>query len=280
MESELRKAVQEVADAAKSLSISVVLVGALMSEFASEIEPDYPRFRRTNDADFAFNTPDWSAYQKLRETLLGKGFNQNPKIEHRLHLGNAMVDLIPYGPQIAPAGKLVWPDSGFEMTVTGFDEVCAAARKSGESKGAPLWVITVPGFVLLKIISYLERKERGDGKHKDDAKDIAYWLNNFAGGSGDERRFGLAAEREYTDQDYATAGAVLLGKEVGALASAAAGAYVERFLRESADRYSPFVDMLAAGALDEAADRRRDEGVALLAAFGKGFRHTRKQHPA
>jgi K+-transporting ATPase ATPase A chain len=68
----------------------------------------------------------------------------------------------------------------------------------------------------------------------------------------------------------------LLGKEVGALASAEAGAFVDRFLRESKDRYSPFMDALAAGAMDEAADNRREEGVALLAAFGKGYQNARK----
>jgi len=154
MESELQKAVQEVTDAAKALNIDIVLVGALMSEFTPEIEADYPQFRRTNDADFAFTTHDWSAYKKLREALLKKDFKPDTHIEHRLHLGAAMVDLIPYGPQIAPGGKLSWPESEFEMTVTGFDEACATARKSEGVKAAPMMVITVPGFVLLKIIAY------------------------------------------------------------------------------------------------------------------------------
>lgn len=276
MESELKKAVQEVTDAAKGLNLDIVLVGALMSEFTPEIEADYPQFRRTNDADFAFTTHDWSTCKKLREALLAKDFTPDTHIEHRLHLGTAMVDLIPYGPQIAPGGELAWPESEFAMTVTGFDEACATARKSEESGVAPMRVITVPGFVLLKIIAYLDRKERGGDKYKDDAKDIAYWLHNYAGGTNDERRYGLATEPEFSDQEYETSGAVLLGKEVGALASAEAGAYVERFLQESGDRYSPFVDILAAGALDETANKRRDEGAAWLAAFGKGYQHVRK----
>lgn len=81
-----------------------------------------------------------------------------------------------------------------EMTVTGFDEVCAAARKAISSRDFPVPVITVPGFVLLKIIAYLDRKDRGRDKHKDDATDIEYWLRNYAGGTRDERRFDLVAE--------------------------------------------------------------------------------------
>lgn len=276
MESELKEAVEEVAGVAADLKLDIVLVGSLMAEFTPELEADYPRFRRTNDADFAVYVGDWPTYKMLRDALAERHFKPNSKIEHRLHRGAATVDLIPYGPQVAPDGKLAWPESGFEMTVTGFDEVCGAAVKSASSNEIPVPVITVPGFALLKIIAYLERREQGDAKHKDDAKDIEYWLRNYAGGTTDDRRFELAAESNPTHRDYGTAGAVLLGKEVGSLASPAAAAFVERFLRESEDRYSPLMDILAAGAMDEAADKKRDEGLALLVAFKKGYSHSRQ----
>lgn len=236
-----------------------------------------PRFRRTNDADFGVYVRGWPTYQKLREALLNRKFKPDPHIEHRLNRGTAQVDLIPYGSQIAPDGKLTWPESGFEMTVTGFDEVCAAARKAVSAKKVPVPVITVPGFVLLKIIACLDRKSQGGSKYKDDAKDLEYWLRNYAGGTEDGRRFELAKEPGLTHEDYESAGAVLLGNEVGALASDAATAYVDRFLRESEDRYSPFMDVLAAGAMDDAADKKRDEGLALLSAFKKGYAHERKR---
>lgn len=127
MDSELKKAVHDVCRAAEGLKLDIVLVGALMAELTPEISPDYPRFRRTNDADFGVYVRDWPAYQKLREKLLRQKFDPNPNIEHRLSRGTAIVDLIPYGSQIAPGGKVVWPESEFEMTVVGFDEVCAAA---------------------------------------------------------------------------------------------------------------------------------------------------------
>lgn len=275
MEPELKRAVETVAAVAEGLKLDLVLVGALMAEFTPEMGSDYPRFRRTNDADFAVYVRDWPTYEKLRDELVKQGFKPNPRIEHRLHNGSAMVDLIPYGAQIAPDGKLAWPESGFEMAVTGFDEVCAAARKAVFSSSVSLPVITVPGFVLLKVIAYLDRKGRGDVKHRDDAKDIEYWLRNYAGGTEDGRRFELAKRPGLADEQYETAGAVLLGIEVGALASAEAAAYVDRFFKESADLYSPFVDILAAGSMDEAAERKRTEGVALLAALKKGYRHAR-----
>src|SRR3989344_3759340 len=110
MDSELKKAVQDVCRAAEGLKLDIVLVGALMAELTPEIGSDYPRFRRTNDADFGVYLRGWSTYKKLREELIRHKFEPDSRIEHRLRRGAAMVDLIPYGPQIAPKGKLSWQE--------------------------------------------------------------------------------------------------------------------------------------------------------------------------
>lgn len=276
MESELKETVQKVCAAAAKLEIKVVLVGALVAQFSSEIGPDYPKFRGTNDADFGVSVRDWGTYKKLHDELLTRGFTANPKNEHRLYRGSTMVDLIPYGSQIAPDGKLTWPESGFEMTVTGFDEVCAAARKAGEANDPPLPVITIPGFVLLKIIAFLDREARRDPKHRDDAKDIEYWLRNFASGTDDTRRFDLTGQKGLEHRDYGTSGAVLLGMEVGTLASPEAAAYVDQLTKESEDLYSPFMDALASGKFEEEAKKKRLDGLGLLVAFKKGYLHARR----
>ena len=276
MEDELKKTVLDVCAAAEKLEIRVVLVGALAAQFSPEIGADYPKFHGTNDADFGVSVRDWDAYKKLFDELLAQNFKPNSLIEHRLHRGEAMVDLIPYGAQIAPDGKLVWPQSGSEMTVTGFDEVCAAAHLVAGANTTPVPVITAAGFVLLKIISYLERKEQGQVKCRSDAKDIEYWLRNFASGTEDERRYSLVGRAGLAHQDYATAGAVLLGLEVGKLASPGSAVFVVRFLKESEDLYSPFMDAVASGQLEEeAAKKKRSEGQALLAAFKKGYESAR-----
>ncbi|MEK9141750.1 MAG: hypothetical protein AAB308_11910 [Nitrospirota bacterium] len=276
MENELKETVREVCSAAEKLKINVVLVGALMAQYTPELGSDYPKFRGTNDADFGVSVRTWEDFKKLHEELLARDFKANPKIEHRLHRGATMVDLIPYGSQIAPDGKLTWPESGFEMTVTGFDEVCAAARKADQSNDPSLPVITVPGFVLLKIIAFLDRRARHDPKHRDDGKDIEYWLRNFASGTDDARRFDWAGQSGLAHEVYETAGAVLLGVEVGKLASSEAAVYVDRFMKESEDLYSPFMDALASGQYEEAADKKRRDGLALLAAFKKGYAHGRR----
>lgn len=276
MESELKKVVLGVYRTAKSLEIPCVLVGALTSELSPEIGPDYPLFRRTNDADFAVHVSDWAAFNKLRARLIESGFTQHPKIEHRLLRGMVLVDLIPYGEGIAPQGKLHWPESEFEMNVTGFKEACAVANERVKAGGPQVPFITIPGFVLLKIITFLDRKARQEAKCQDDARDILYWLTNYASGTDDHRRFDVAAKMDGEVINYSAAGAALLGLSVGQLASKEAGEVVEKFLQESGDLYSPFMDALAGIALDAAEDKKkRQVTLELLKAFDRGYERAR-----
>ena len=126
----------------------------------------------------------------------------------------------------------------------------------------------------------LDRRQQGHAKHRDDARDIEYWLNNFASGTHDARRYELVDKDGLKHEDYATAGAVLMGLEVGRLASPGAAACVDRFLKESFDLYTPFMDALAAGKFEDAAEKKREAGLALLAGFRKGFDDARRRTEA
>ncbi|OGS50251.1 MAG: hypothetical protein A3J79_03715 [Elusimicrobia bacterium RIFOXYB2_FULL_62_6] len=276
MDSKLKKAVLEVHRTAEVLGIKSVLIGALISELSPEVGADYPAFRRTNDADFALPVPDWESFRKIRSALTAKDFKQHPKIERRLLRGEVMVDLIPYGEKVAPAGRLRWPDSEFEMNVIGFKEVCEAASAKVR-KGAPVVpIISVPGFVLLKIVAFLDRRERQDARYRNDAVDALYWFEHYASGAEDPRRFDAAARIGGEPIDYAAAGAALLGLEVGQLASKVAGEAVVGFLEESQDPYSPFMDAAAGRGLDEDADKKkRAATLELLKAFARGYERAR-----
>lgn len=276
MKNELKTAILQVYNTAQELGIKGVLVGALIAELSPEVGPDYPRFRGTNDADFAVYVPDWDSFNTLRARLITLGLEQHPKIEHRLRRGTVVVDLIPYGEGVAPKGKLHWPESDFEMNVVGFKEVCAAANEQVREGSPKVPIITIPGFVLLKIIAFLDRKASREARYKDDAGDIHYWLTNYASGSKDSRRFEVAPKLGGEAVEYEVAGAALLGLEVGQLASKEAGLIVEKFLQESGDLYSPFMDSTVGRALDEETDKKnRQATLDLLKAFDRGYRRAR-----
>lgn len=250
--------------------MDVVLVGGLVAEFTTEINESSPPFPRTRDADFAFRAIDWPQFQKLKEALVKQlGFLPDTRVEHRLSKEDVLVDLIPYGPGIAPTGTLVWPGSKNEFNVVGFDEACAVAEKA-KKPGAPhVTILTIPGFVLLKIIAFLDRKEQNSPKHKNDAEGIYYWLKNYA---DDERRFTVPKGEGPQEQPYMTAGAVLLGIELNRLTSAKAAPFIERFLSEATLPENSFIDAVASERYGEWSERIREELPPLIAAFKRGYR--------
>jgi predicted nucleotidyltransferase len=162
------------------------------------------------------------------------------------------------------------------MNVIGFKEVCEAASTTVKKGSPAVPIISVPGFVLLKIIAFLDRRERQDVRYRNDAVDIHYWLEHYASGSDDSRRFDVAARLGGETIDYAAAGAALLGLEVGQLASKEAGEAVGKFLQESQSLYAPFMDAAAGRGLDEDADKKRREAtLELLKVFGRGYKQAR-----
>lgn len=275
MNAALADAVREVHAAAEALGVKAVLVGALVMEFTTEVRPDYPPYKKTNDADFALHVHDWAAYDRLRDSLLAKGYQPHAKIEHRLLKRTVVVDLIPYG-EVSPEGTLKWPKSGLKMSVMGFPEVCAAVAPRVRAGLPPIAVIEVPGFVILKMFAFQDRYARREPKHRNDAEHIRYWLDNYATGSADDtRRFDIAEERGWKDLDFSDVGAAILGYEAAKTASPAAAAAIEKFLAESMDRHSPFIEALllsrrgAASAAELSGEAAQIQG--RLAAFRRGF---------
>jgi predicted nucleotidyltransferase len=272
---DLLKAVVDVNATADALGIKVVLVGALMMEFTAEIRPDYPQPKKTNDADFALFVESWDSFNSLRAALEAKGYPRHPKIEHRLANASKtiMIDLIPIGAGIETDGKIVWPESEQVMTVIGFPEVCAATATEVREGLPKVPVITVPGFVLLKIIAFQERFENGDPKYANDVEHLAYWFEHYASISNkDERRFALITQEGWADLDVNFAGAALLGREVRPLCSAEALVRIHKFIQDSIDPYSKFIEtLLRQRRAMSNPEGLRAEAIDWLKAFQRGL---------
>lgn len=275
MNPDLLKAVVDVNATAEALGIKVVLVGASMMEFTTEIRPDYPQPKKTNDADFAIFVDSWDSFNRLKAALEAKGYPRHPRVEHRIanQAKSIMIDLIPIGGGITEDGKIVWPESEQVMTVIGFPEVCAATATEVREGLPKVPVIAVPGFVLLKIIAFQDRFEKKDLKYPNDVEHLAYWFEHYASISEkDERRFALLEQQGWTDFDVNFAGAALLGKEVRLLCSAEAMTRIQEFIVDSLDPYSPFIETLLRQkrSMSNSAGLRA-EAIEWLKAFQRGF---------
>ena len=250
MHADLVETIRLVLGVAESQSMKPILVGGLASELATWTLKNPPPARVTYDADFAIRMDTWNQFNSLKDGLVGKGFNPDLHIEHRLELGKTIVDILPYGPGIASGEKVQWPRAGQSLTITGFEEACAHPVES--VLGADLRVrhVTVPGLALLKIMAFLDRKQKGDPKHKHDAGDLRYWMKNHATEADEGRRYDLV-QHGITDVEFTEAGAAILGMDVSDLASESAHKKVGAFLVGCDDEFGQFVEALITPGFDE-----------------------------
>ncbi len=267
MSPDLTQAIRKLLGVAHGLKLNAVLIGALVSELAAVEDEELTPPRGTNDADFALRIRDWAEFAKLKKRLVETGFVADSKIEHRLRMGGAMVDVVPYGPEISSKeGEIHWPVSERAMVVLGFQEACAQAVESQVEPNLRVKRLTLPGFILLKIMAFLDRRAAGVLKYRDDAEDLLFWFQHYASGKHEERRYEILT-RGLSDIQYDSAGAALLGLEVAGLASPAAAARVRIFLGLAVDLYGPFV----AAATSSSFEDRQKQAMQLATAFKRGF---------
>ena len=135
------------------------------------------------------------------------------------------------------------------------------------SCGLSVRVVTVPGFVLLKIAAFLDRHGRGDQKHRDDAGDIDFWLRNYD--SSDETK-----RYEVKNLEYELAGAGLLGDDIRRLASEECAGFIRDFLDGHRGAESPFMDIVVRKYESIGRDvgrKERESAVERVAALALGL---------
>lgn len=106
---------------AERFAADVTIIGAT----ALQCFIDLPRF--TNDIDLVVAL-DLENFTEFVEALRAKGWNQQERNEHRWRgLGGSIVDIIPAGPGLRAAKKIIWPGSQFAMSLVGFEHVFTRA---------------------------------------------------------------------------------------------------------------------------------------------------------
>jgi predicted nucleotidyltransferase len=183
---------------------------------------DIERFTMDVDLVVALDLEDFAVFA---ESLQTQGWAKDPRKEHRWYGPNGSItDLLPAGPGLRKAKRLVWPVSEFEISLVGFEHVFAQARPFSFGEGVQYRVAPPPVLALLKIIAFMDdRYSRGK-----DLLDLQALFRSYEKAS--DRMFDddvLAADLE--DIEYANA--YLLGKDVGSLATGEEIGIVGTFLQ-------------------------------------------------
>jgi hypothetical protein len=107
---------------AEQFAADVVIVGAA----ALRCFIDLGRFTRDVDLVVALDLADFASFSA---ELTTHGWTREPLREHRWRgPSGSFIDLMPAGPDLRAAKRIIWPDSQFEMSLLGFDHVFARCR--------------------------------------------------------------------------------------------------------------------------------------------------------
>ncbi len=149
------------------------------------------------------------------------------------------IDLIPYGPGIVEGHRLVWPESGQEMTMLGLEEAFSTAELVELAPGLQVRTASVPALVLLKVAAY---QNRHLGK---DLLDIVYCLEHYEENIEGSRRFEASGVRvDGQDLTFDEAGAYLVGCDIASFPSQEAKAAVQQFAGSITDEYAPIINLI------------------------------------
>ena len=218
---ELRWLAQVAADVATAgLTQKPLVVGALARDILLLHAHGIDTGQATEDADFAIAVADWEEFSAAREKLLaGNAFVSSGQGMQRIrHREFGWIDLIPFGAIERADGTIAWPPDGAQvMNVLGFREACSTAIQVTLPGEQRVLVVSLPMLILLKILAWEDRHIYAPAK---DAVDLMLMLRKYLD-AGNVGRFPEdAAELPSLEFDYETAGALLAGRDVGALLGA------------------------------------------------------------
>ncbi|MFT5501017.1 MAG: putative nucleotidyltransferase [Woeseiaceae bacterium] len=172
--------IEAIAHEAEKHSIPFIIVGAAARDMFMQHFYGVAIHRATDDVDIAVDVSDWTEYQSLTASLVSRGFETTNQTQ-RLRADNQMVvDIVPFESIADTNGNIQWPpDQDIEMNVLGFQEALHNPVELMIRKTPKLVVpvISVPGFLLLKLIAWGDRTK--DLRPKD-ALDIKFILQKYA----------------------------------------------------------------------------------------------------
>ncbi len=128
--------------------------------------------RGTADIDFAVMIPSEVDYNNFMKQIIENGFQETNHQYRVIYIdSNTVVDILPYG-KIAQEYTLNFNARDIELSVLGFEEVGNDSQEFKLEGGFSIPISSAHGLIILKLISWNERKERNK-----DLKDIRSLLD-------------------------------------------------------------------------------------------------------
>ncbi len=143
----------------RSFGFKYYLIGAAARDVHLYRAESLP-VRGTADIDFAVMVPDIGSYEELMTNFLEQGFEET-QIKHRViyRKTDTVIDLLPYG-EIAQQYTVDFDERDLELSVLGFQEVGDEIDNFRVSAQLSIPVSSLHGLIILKLISWNQKKDR------------------------------------------------------------------------------------------------------------------------
>lgn len=212
-------------DGLEHATVRYCLIGALVPELLLKTPPS----RRTNDADVVLQVETLEDFERVKSVLELEpyGFTRT-RGPFRMERGSGRIDVLPYSETLAPNGLLRIPP-GAPYNMLGFDKVHRAQTRVTIDGGRTVPLVTIPLYVLLKIVAYSDRREPRD------PASVLHCLLFYEEDS--DRLYGV--EHEGALIDFDVTGAYLLGLDGRVLVDSPLAATIGSILTELSDPESP-----------------------------------------
>lgn len=177
--------------------------------------------RATRDLDIAIAIPDWSKFTQIETELIQfPDFKKDTKQKQRfIYKDLYHLDIVPFGDIMKMDDKIFWPpEEEIALSVLGFSEVDKATQKIIIDEDLTLYIASLAGIFLLKLVAWNDCHLSGN----KDADDMAFILRNYFIINEDrivQDHFDL-----YNDENFSTltAGASLIGRDIAEIIKDAA----------------------------------------------------------
>lgn len=208
----------------RTLGVPFAVVGALVPELLLDVRPA----RMTNDADVTVTVESLADFETLKDRLVDLGCARMPAPHRLRHHSGGLVDVLPFGPDITPGGRLEL-EADVVLNMAGFEYVVPSAVAVAVDDGPTLPLVPLPLYALLKLVAFSDRKA------PKDLAGVFHCLRHYL--EGDERRYD--AEHEGAGVPFEYTGAYLLGIDgrrfLSVQLSQAVGAVLDRFAGPDSD---------------------------------------------
>ena len=194
------------------------------------------------------------------------GWARDSRMEQRWMAPDGVrIDIIPASAELIADGELVWPESDFRMSLTGFGLAFEHGEATEVAAGISVLVASLPAIIVLKMAAYLDRPT----ERERDLADLAVILQRGVRADDEDR---------YSDQifdaglNYEEAGPFVLGERVAAVVGEDERRLVSDFMEIAQDPDDPQFVLERLAALGPATwGRDVVEASMRLKAFMSGF---------